>query len=416
MAILSRWVRSLLQTALHVNRVVSLVGCRQSGKTTLVKHDCPVPAQFLMLDSFSALSSAREDPVFFLRRPPNKTLIIDEIQKAPALIGEIKIAVDENPEKGQYIITGSADYRKLPHANESLAGRVGFVRVRTFTQAELCQVPPGFLQRLFAEDIPFSCSRDDCNKPLIYSLAEKGGFFEPQTMNFDERAFWYKSYVDQQIVLDMRNQWGFKRKDMEADLLNYAAAFSSKPLVVHALTRQFTSSQTTVQKYLSAMEAMYLIDRVPAWTKKDYDRPGKTPKLFMTDTGLMASLLGVSNSAEKAKDWNFSQNTGGKLVETWLYNQLVAEVELHARWTLHHLRTKAHEIDFLITDENGRYLAIDAKSGESVNSEDFRHIRWFQELEGQENCIGIILYAGNAVRSFGHRCYAVPMACMWSDR
>lgn len=73
-------------------------------------------------------------------------------------------------------------------------------------------------------------------------------------------------------------------------------------------------------------------------------------------------------------------------------------------------------MDFLITDENGRHSVIAAKSEESVHSEDFRHIRWFRESEGQENCIGIILYAGNAVRSFGHRRNAVPMACMWSDR
>lgn len=416
MSFLSRWSETILKLSLNTHRVICVVGCRQSGKTTLVKHNCPISAEFKTLDSDATLVSAKDDPSFFIRRRPNTSLIIDEIQKAPALIGEIKIAVDDDPTKGQYIITGSADYRKLPQAKESLAGRVGFVRVRTFTEAELRKVPVGFLANLFDEAIPYSCSKSDCNKPLILSLAENGGFFEPQTLNLDERAHWYQSYIDQQIILDMRNQWGIKRKDTVAELFKYLAAFSSKPFVTRALSQQLNVAWATVEGYVSSIEAMYLVDMVPAWTKKDYDRPGQTPKLFMTDTGLMSALLDISNAADKAGDQEFAQNFGGKLVETWAYNQLIAEVDLHPRWTLYHLRTKIHEIDFLITNENNSYLAIDIKSGESVNSEDFRHIRWFQQLEGKENCIGVVLYAGNEVRSFGDRCYAIPLACLWLGR
>jgi len=413
MAIIARWAEALLALALKTHRVISVVGCRQSGKTTLVKHNCPIPAEFRTLDSSPALSAALDDPAFFIRRRPDTSLIIDEIQKAPSLIEEIKIAVDEDPSKGQYIITGSADYRKLPHAKESLAGRVGFVRVRTCTEAELRQKPAGFLANLFKENLPYSCSQEDCNKPLILSLAEKGGFFEPQSLEEDSRTSWYKSYIDQQIILDMRNQWGIKRQEVLGDSFKYIASFSSKPLVQRAVAQQMKTTWITINSYISAIEAMYLVDFVPAWTKKDYDRPGQTPKLFMTDTGLMATLLNITNAAAKAADQDFSQNYGGKLVETWAYNQLIAEVELHPRWNFYHLRTKVHEIDFLITDENNHYLAIDIKSGESVNSEDFRHIRWFQSLEGEDNCIGVVLYAGNEVRSFGSRCYAVPFACMW---
>lgn len=413
MPFLSRWTEAALKAALSTHRVISVVGCRQSGKTTLVKHNCPVLSDFKSLDSKAALVAAQDDPVFFIRRHPDRALIIDEIQKVPALIGEIKMAVDDDPAKGQYIITGSADYRKLPQANESLAGRVGFVRVRTFTEAELRKARAGLLANLFAENIPYSCSHEECNKPLILSLAEKGGFYEPQTLSHDARVSWFRSYIEQQVILDMRDQWDIKRKDTVSDLFKYAAAFSSKPFVTRAVSQQLNAAWATVDGYISAIEAMYLVDMVPAWTKKDYDRPGQTPKLFMTDTGLMAALLNISNSADKAGDQEFSQNFGGKLVETWAYNQLIAEVDLHPRWSLHHLRTKAHEIDFLITDENDHFLAVDIKSGESVNSEDFRHIRWFQQLEGVENCIGIVLYAGNEVRSFGGRCYAVPLACLW---
>lgn len=367
----------------------------------------------MTLDSDADRSLAKADPSYFVQRRDNKCLVIDEIQKMPQLIGEIKIEVDRNQEKGQYVITGSADYRKLPHAKESLAGRVGFVRVRTFTEAEFCGCDFGFLEELFQGQIPLSCEPATCNKPRILKLALAGGFHEAQTGDLDSRALWFESYAEQQVILDMREQWGTRKLDNVREMLNYVATFSSKPLVIKAAAQQLQLSSATLDSYLSSVEAMYLLDTLPAWTLKDFDRPGKTPKIFMTDSGLMSHLLNIGNIEEKIFDPAFSANPGGKLVETWAYNQLIAEVELHPRWSMHHLRTKSHEIDFLITNENGEMLAIDIKSGQSINSDDARHIRWFQELIAPTRCTGVVLYAGNHVRSFGNNCYAIPLAAMW---
>lgn len=126
--------------------------------------------------------------LFFVRRPHDTCLVIDEIQKIPSLIGEIKIAVDNDPSKGQYIITGSADYHKLPYAKESLAGHVGFVRVRTFTEGELRGIKNHFLDSLFRGQIPYSCQYDDCNKPLIVKLALAGGFHEALPLDANGRV------------------------------------------------------------------------------------------------------------------------------------------------------------------------------------------------------------------------------------
>lgn len=413
---LARWSQAKLKSILNALRIACVVGCRQSGKTTLVKNACPRPFDYVTLDSDSYRNLVAQDPSFFVQRRDNKCLVIDEIQKMPQLIGEIKIAVDENPEKGQYIITGSADYRKLPHAKESLAGRVGFVRVRTFTEAELRGCDYGFLKRLFDEQIPLSCDQSLCNKPLIFNLAVSGGFYETQTDNPNVRAQWFESYVEQQVLLDMRDQWGTRKLDRVREMFGYVAAFSSNPFVTRTASQQLQINLQTIDSYLSSIEAMYLIDRLPAWTLKDYDRPKKTPKLFMTDSGLMSYLLGIGNIEDKIFDPVFASNPGGKLIETWTYNQLIAEVELHPRWTMHHLRTRTHEINFLITDENGDMLAIDIKSGQSVEANDARHIRWFQELVAPSRCIGIVLYAGNNVLSFGNHCYAIPLAAMWDYR
>lgn len=414
--VLKRAAQAALLDDLRIHRVVSVVGCRQSGKSTLVRGICRQPEAYLTLDADDVREAAKRDPRFFVRSAPTSPMVIDEIQKVPGLIGEIKRVVDESPKKGQFIITGSADYRKLPQANESLAGRVGFVRVRTFTEAELRGTGGGLLAALFEKKLPLSCPVSECNKPLIFTLAAKGGFFEPQTFDATQRAKWFSAYLEQQVLLDMREQWLVRKKALAENLLASLAAFSGKLLSVRAIGRQLDANLLTLQSYLSAIEAMYLVDRVPGWSQRDFDRPGQTPKIFMTDSGLMAHLLGLREVKEtRLHDPAFSSNIVGKLVGTWAYNQIVTEVEQHFGWTLHHLRTKAHEIDFLVTDEAGRMLAIDIKAGESVSGDDFRHIRWFQKMMGDVPCLGVVLYAGNNVLSFGSDCCAVPMANFWRN-
>ncbi len=137
----------------------------------------------------------------------NRCLIIDEIQKTASLIGEIKYAVDHDERTGQFVLTSPSDYRKLPHANESLAGRVDFVRLRTFTTAERIGARPQFLSRLFHDDFSFSMDSSTCGKAFVLSEALVGGY--PRVFKNPKkevRARWFNSYLEQQVILDMKDQ------------------------------------------------------------------------------------------------------------------------------------------------------------------------------------------------------------------
>ena len=413
--LIERWANAELLSKLSTNRVVSVVGCRQSGKTTLLLNAPLQHTRFLSLDTQATFDEAKSDPSFFVRRQSPTTLIIDEIQKVPQLIGEIKYRVDRDPDKGQYIISGSSDYRKLPQANESLAGRAGFVRVRTFSEAEKRRCSPGFLQNLFEKKFP-SDKTFECNKPLVLSAAIHGGFPELQTLSdIDGRTSWFTDYLSNQVLLDMRDQWGVRKKNTIAEVLKAAAIFSSREMVKSTLAADFNIAWKTLDTYFSAIEAMYLVDMVPGWAKKDYDKPGLTPKPFMTDSGLMAHLLHIYSPDDILNNNEKSQNEGGKLVETWVYNQLASEVDLHSPWNIHYFRSRRHEIDFLVTNEKGHVLGIEVKAGESVASDDFQHLRWMQERLGEEHFTGVILYSGDQVRSGGRGCFALPMAALWSN-
>lgn len=410
-----RWSEKELQAQLACHRIVSVVGPRQSGKTTLVRNAEIGQAEYRNLDRKAEFQAAKESPAFFLTHHHADRLVIDEVQKVPELIGEMKYIVDNNPTPGQYIITGSADYRKLPHANESLAGRAGFVRMRTLTVAETKGKQPVFLERMFNRELPFSCDKEECNKVLILNHALQGGFPELlSNHDADMRYRWFHDYIENQVILDLRDQWAFRRADLLRDLFPYIAAYSSKLNNVRGVSNQMATSWKTLSTYFNALEAMYIVDMLPAWSHKDYDRAGKVPKMFMTDSGLMAYLLGISTVDQLTGMTSEAADQSGKLVETWVYNQLASEMDLHPRWKMMHFRYRNYrEIDFLIQNEKGGYLGIEVKTAETLDAKDFADLKWFSEQPAIKDFTGIVFYAGNMVTSPAKRLYGIPMASMW---
>ena len=414
-----RWVLNSLQSVLKDQRIAVVVGSRQCGKTTLVENAQIPNSEFVSLDIGSNLQAAQRDPNFFITQHRNQCLIIDEIQKAPRLIGEIKYAVDHDERPGQFVLTGSSDYRKLPHAHESLAGRVDFVRLRTFTTAEKKGAKPIFLSRIFNNDFSFSIDKDSCGKAFALSEALVGGY--PRIFQYsktESRARWFQSYLEQQVILDMKEQWAIRRESILTDLFSYLAANSSKLHSGLGMAKQLGQNTNTLNSYISVLKAMFIVDEVKAWTKKDYDRPGKASKFFMTDSGLMAHILRKYDAGDLLSDNGYeATDFVGKVIETWVYNQLMPEIDLHPLWTIEHNRTSRREIDFIVTNDKGEMLGIEVKASQSVQSGDFKHLTWFgeQAKQSQLKFKGIVLYAGSHVLSFGNDCYAVPFSAIWGN-
>ncbi len=410
-----RWAQKLLEEKMATHRVVSVVGCRQSGKTTLLSELPVANRVFKSLDKKEAFLEAKADPCFFVRQKSDAVVIIDEVEKVPALIGEIKHVVDRNEQKGQYIISGSADYRKIPQAKESLAGRAGFVRVRTFTEAEKRGRNPGFLKALFEGKLPLSLDFE-CSKPLVFERALAGGFPEVSELtDFKRRKLWFCNYLVKEVLPDLRDLWSVRKRKTLDRVFHRVAALSAQPMKKRRLASELKISWATLDSYLLAIEALHLIDMIPGWAKKDSDGPYILPKPFMTDSGLMAHLLKVYRPEDILNSIERSQNDGGKLVKTWVYNQLASELDLSPECSIYYFRSRAHEIDFMISNERGHHIGIEVKASESISTDDFRDLHWMQELLGKDNFTGIVLYAGNQVRSGGSGCFALPMASLWSD-
>jgi uncharacterized protein len=194
--------------------------------------------------------------------------------------------------------------------------------------------------------------------------------------------------------------------------VNILAAWSGKFMDLSAIGSGLSIHRPTIESYINALEALYLIERVAPWAKTDYARVGKQSKLYMVDSGLAASLLGW-----KMDRIRFDSDRSGKLIETFAFNEIMAQVEAgNGRYELFHYRDREkREIDFLIEREDDALLGIEIKAGSAVGKRDFNHLKWFQENRlKNKQFVGIILYAGEFPASFGDNLWAVPFGSLWS--
>ncbi|MES2212898.1 MAG: AAA family ATPase, partial [Pseudomonadota bacterium] len=303
-----RWQMDAVKMALQSRRVIVLAGARQCGKTTLAKDLERSDVIYRTLDDVTLLDAALNDPHGFVRHG-DELMVIDEIQKALILLPAIKKEVDENTKMGRFLLTGSANIQSLPGVNESLAGRVRKIRLRPLSQGEIGGAFPNFLPWAFSQKFPKKY--ESCSKDLCIKLALKGGYPEPFFMeNLNAAQQWHMDYIEAMIERDLKDIINIKRQSGMKELLTVLAAWSSKAMDVSAIASGLSLTRQTVATYISALEILYLIEKLPAWTKTDYDRVCKQDKIFMTDTGLMGSLL----------SWQFEKvqldgDKNGKLIE-----------------------------------------------------------------------------------------------------
>lgn len=404
-----RWQKENIYEAMKTRRVLLLSGARQCGKTTLAKELVDDDTEYRTLDDLTLKKAAESDPHGFVKHS-KKTLIIDEVQRVPDLLPAIKKVVDEDTRAGQYLLTGSANIQALPGVQESLAGRITKQRLRPLTQGEQQNTSPMFIEKAFLGTLkPPSIYFD---KDALIDIACIGGFPEALLLEGRKRRRWHTDYIDAILEHDLRDITRIHRLDQMQELIKVLAAWSSKFMNTSQIGSTLSLKSQALNAYINALEALYLIERVRPWTNTDYDRVGKQDKLFMADSGLMASLL----------SWNIDQvrfdtDRSGKLIETFAFNEIIAQIDaadgLYELW--HYRDRQQREIDFLIEREDGAFIGIEIKAGSNIGMNDFRHMKWFKEnLAKDKPFKGIVLYSGEHIASFGDDMMAIPLGALWA--
>lgn len=403
---ISRWQQKEVIESLGYRRVVHVTGARQAGKTTLVKMLNLASCRRYSMDDAGVRNVAEADPFEFTRRPSAGPMVIDEVQKVPAILDAIKMHVDDDDAKGQYLLTGSSNLDFSRKVRDSLAGRLHSVRLRTLAAGEIAGEKPAFLSGAFRRQ--FEDPRETLGKRDVIHLSFQGGYPECREFPCRPRKSWFADYLDHLLGKDIRDLTEIRKSDALKEMTRWLMAHSSKFFTMEELCAKSSIGKATAESYLSALGALYVIDKVPAWSKTDYDRIGKRAKYFAADPGLMANLL----------DWDEDEayldpDISGKLVESWVYHELAAIADAEGGYAISQYRDKnRREVDFIVENEKGALLGIEVKAGSNVGKDDFKHVKWFGENLAKKAYTGIVLYTGAHVQRFGEGYYAVPMSAL----
>ena len=401
-----------LREALRDTPAVLIHGPRQSGKTTLARDVGESRGyRYLSFDDEAVLAAARHDPLGFVSRLPART-ILDEVQRAPEIFPSLKAEIDRKRTAGRFILTGSANVLLVPRLAESLAGRMGMLRLHPLAQCEVAALRPRFIEALFA------CSfKTAISERLGFGLAERivaGGYPAALARRSPaRRQAWYRDYVETQIQRDVRDLARIHSFDALPKLLAVAASHTATLLNVADLSAPFELTRQTIHDYVTLLERVFLLERLPPWHVNHLSRLVKRPKLHMGDTGVACSLLGIDARALDADRRIF-----GQMLESFVFQELRRQ----ASWRplpveFFHFRDRDDfEVDIVLQQGQAHVAGVEVKAAASVSESDFKGLRKLRAAAGRRFAAGVVLYDGSAAVSVDDRLYAIPLRALWEPQ
>jgi predicted AAA+ superfamily ATPase len=408
---IERNIRPTVVEALTEARAVCLLGARQSGKSTLARAIAvdEHPAKYLTLDNDSTRRAALEDPTGFIAGVSGSA-VIDEVQRAPDLMLAIKERLDRSNERGQFLLAGSANILTLPTIADALPGRVDYVRMWPFSQGELSGRRESFIDRLLIGEPP-RVEDAEVGREAYAARIVAGGFPDAQDRSARGRARFFTSYVstilgrDLPDIANVRDATGVER------LLRILAARSAGLLSLRGIARELGVDHKTVAAQTRILEELFLVWRLQPWHVNLGSRQVKTPKIYMTDTGLLTHLTNID-----AKGIAQSATLAGSIVETFVAMELARQCDwADSQASLFHYRDQQQrEVDVVLELGSGEVAGVEIKTTAGVRAKDFAGLRYLRDKLGTRFRAGVVLYSGRQTLNFGDRLTAVPLCGLWS--
>ncbi|MCX6141409.1 MAG: ATP-binding protein [Candidatus Kapabacteria bacterium] len=404
----SRHLTPRLRSALRDTPAVLIHGPRQCGKTTLAKTvGEKLGYSYITFDDDATRMAAKADPVGFVARLPTRT-ILDEVQRAPEIFTSIKASIDSRRSAGRFILTGSANVLLIPDLADSLAGRMGILRLHPLSQSELEGHRPRFIQALLRGSI----STELC-EPLGRNLAlriARGGFPAALVRKDESRQrAWYRDYVETHIQRDVRDLSRIRSLDTLPKLLRMAASHTSRLVNVADLAAPFELTRQSIHEHVTLLERVFLVERLPSWHTNQLSRLVKRAKLHLCDTGMACAILGVD-----ARQLEADRTLLGAMLETFILQELRRQSTADPDPVeFYHFRDRDdYEVDIVI-EGGGLVAGVEVKAASTVNESDLRGLRKLQSMAGKRFSSGVVLYDGSATIRFGNGLFAVPIRKIW---
>lgn len=387
--------------------VVVITGMRQTGKTTfLQKQQGLGQRRYVTFDDFAQLEAAKLDPDGFVSS--DEPLTIDEAHKCPDIFVAIKKRVDRKRVPGQFLLSGSANFSVLKGISESLAGRSVYFTLHPFSRREIARrsEKKPFIQGFFeTQEIP----KTKGLRPVALEEILTGGMPTVALGQVKNRALWFKGYEQTYLERDIREISQITNIIAFRNLLHLAALRTGQLLNPSGLGRDSKMNVATTSRYLSLLEASFIIYRLAPYLRNKASRLIKSPKMYVSDSGLCAYLAGIAPATFPSEE-----PLVGALFETYIAQNLLGIID--ARWPEAHLYFWSiqgrHEVDFVI--EAGRHcMALEIKSGVRWEAKELSGLKAF--LSATPHCKAAILgYNGSESVKLGDKMWAIPLSLILS--
>lgn len=408
-----RHAAPLASAYLDTFRVVQITGPRQSGKSTLAREISRESRIEVSFDDSAVRVRAEADPYGFLLALGEQPVLIDEVQRVPDIYLAIKRVVDKRANRGQYLLTGSSDPLTNREVLDSLAGRIGVVDLRPFSQAERRRSPSAFLDQLFAAAPAWDIAREEGVSSYLQRM-RAGGFPEVVDLPEHAQARWFESFVQSTFARDVRDIVGVEDLGRLRRLFDIIASHSGQLFKAASLARDAELSANTARAWIDALAQTRLVDAVPAWSGGRRSRLVASPRLYVADSGLLLGVLGAADDGVLRDPMLL-----GNLVETFVVQDVLRQLTARdpgVRPRAYHYRDRdQREVDLVLEHPDGRVVAIEIKSATRVNAADASGIRAFRTAAGAKFHRGVVLYAGQLPFALESDIAAVPMAALWAN-
>ena len=396
-----RSLETMLEKAVREFPAAVVVGPRQSGKTTLLKHLFEARYSIVSLEPSDIRLAALNDPRGFLNlySPPT---IFDEIQYAPELLPYIKERIDAHRDRpGQYILTGSQNLLLMQQVTESLAGRAAMLKLLPLSRWE----GNGQADRYLPWEKKSAGLKSQTQRELWEEILR--GWY-PELVSHPERDFrlWYASYIQTYLERDIRNLRNIGDLTQFQTFLRALAARSAQLLNLSNLARDVGVSVNTAKDWISLLEAGFQIFLLRPYYANIGKRLVKAPKIYFTDTGLLCYLVGL-------RDVEHAMNgpMGGAIFENMVVADML-KIFLHRgeEPAMYYWRTShGSEVDLVIESQSG-LIPLEIKQTETPRPELAKGIVSFKADFGEKTAQGYVVFPGEVVLPLAENVFTLPLA------
>jgi len=362
-----------LQEMMRYYPIVTVIGPRQSGKTTLVKTLYP-ERPYVSMENPDERRLAEADPRAFLARFPDG-VIIDEVQRYPDLLSYIQGVVDELNQNGLFILTGSHQLALHEAVSQSLAGRTAILKLLPLSQSELSQ------------------------SGVDYSLDDY--FFQGMYPRLYQNAIppdkFYRDYMLTYLERDVRQMIQIKDLSLFQQFLHLCAGYVGQLVNHDALSNALGISASTVKSWLSILEASFIIFRLKPYYENFGKRIIKSSKLYFYDVGLASYLLDFRDKKELA----FTPMRGSLMENFVILDILKNHLNRGVEPSMYFYRDNSqHEVD-LILKSGSMLIPVEIKSSQTFHPSFLKGLTYFQNLVKERCNKGYLIYAGEYTQRVG---------------